>query len=142
MSHRLPARARLRRALTRRSRPGSRVGRPARLSLGVVKVALVGSIAAAGWGTSVEATSQSVSSPAPAADRAVHASGRLDRVLDAHDCSVTGFGDDSVPRSAVVRSASGHLRLVDFETGWRVYHRHDAARLIAVCHDAPPAERG
>ncbi|MCB0896110.1 MAG: hypothetical protein H6529_02845 [Nocardioides sp.] len=128
MSHRLPARA--------------------RVTLGAVKVALVGSIVAAAWGTSVETTSQSGFSGFSGSESGPGYSGysgypvddapdHLQQVLDAHDCSPTGFGDRSVPRSAVVRTATGRLRHVSFDAGWRVYHRHGAAQLVAVCHDAP-----
>ena len=121
MSHRLPARAR---------------------------VTLGASIVAAAWGTSVETTSQSGFSGFSGSESGPGYSGysgypvddapdHLQQVLDAHDCSPTGFGDRSVPRSAVVRTATGRLRHVSFDAGWRVYHRHGAAQLVAVCHDAP-----
>lgn len=61
------------------------------------------------------------------------------RLLDAHSCSTTGFGTEQQPQSAVVRSASGKLRFVDFDTGWRIYTARGPAALVAVCLDEPPA---
>ena len=54
-----------------------------------------------------------------------------------HDCSPTGFWRPQRAPPAVVRTATGWLRHVSFDAGWRVYHRHGAAQLVAVCHDAP-----
>ncbi len=68
---------------------------------------------------------------------ATHAAG-FERQLARHHCSTTGF-EEQEPVSALVRSARGALRFVDFETGWRVYTRHGAASLLAVCLDDPPA---
>ena len=112
----------------------SSVGRRARVTLSVVKLALIGSIVAVGWGASVDATA-----PTDYSGHAVTAqTGHLEHVLAAHRCSPTGFDDGTVPHSAVVRSASGHLRHVSFDAGWRVYHRHGAAELVAVCRDEAP----
>jgi hypothetical protein len=104
----------------------------------VVKLTLVGSIAVVGWAT------QSVADGAdpgydsgyagyPVDDQPDH----VQRVLDQHDCSVTGF-ESAEPVSAIVRSATGHLRFVPFETGWRVFARHGPATLVAVCLDDAP----
>lgn len=133
----------------------SRASRSARLALGVVKLCLVAAIVVTGWATATSAPSVPAAVPAtgsfaapsqaPGPDYADYPVTALPRhvrhLLTAHDCSTTGFADETVPRSAVVRSAAGHLRHVDFDTGWRVYHRHGAATLVAVCRDAvgPPA---
>lgn len=60
------------------------------------------------------------------------------RLLDEHDCSPAGFGGAAQPRSAVIRSGSGRLRFVDFDTGWEVFTRHGRAELVATCLDRPP----
>lgn len=120
----------------------------ARLALGAVKLTVLGSIVTVGW------ASQSMGAPGVASDAVAVPSvsdytgsagspvadrpARLQRMLDAHDCSVTGFDGDVQPTSAVVRSATGHLRFVSFDTGWRIYRRHGAAQLVAVCRDAAP----
>ena len=62
---------------------------------------------------------------------------RLQQAMDRHDCSTTGF-DGATPASALVRSADGRLRLVDFDRGWQVFTRHGSATLVAVCLDHPP----
>ncbi|HYF74863.1 MAG TPA: hypothetical protein VD864_18690 [Nocardioides sp.] len=118
MSHRLPA--------------------PARLACGGVKVAVIGTMVAlaisAGPGV---VAGQSGATPVDA-DQQSAADPVLARKLARHECSPTGFGTDRQPTSALVRSARGSLRLVDFDTGWRIYTRHGAATLVAVCLDEPP----
>jgi hypothetical protein len=109
--------------------------RPARTALVAVKVTVVGSIAVAGWATQT-------AGDAPAGGYAGYAvddqPSRVDKVLDRHDCSITGF-DSAQPLSAIVRSASGRLRFVPFDTGWQVFTRDGAAELVAVCLDEAPA---
>jgi hypothetical protein len=119
-----------------------RLTRAARITVTTVKVATVAAIAAAGTTTAPTAPATSVHAGLPSysgyavADRP----SPVDRMLDAHRCSVTGFDDASQPTSAVVRSSRGRLRFVDFATGWTVYIRHGAATLVAVCLDDPPAQ--
>jgi hypothetical protein len=112
-----------------------RLPRSARLALTAVKMTLIGSIAVAGWATQTAAD-------APAGGYAGYPVNdepdQVQRVLDAHECSVTGF-DDAQPLSAIVRSASGRLRFVAFDTGWRVFTHDGAAQLVAVCLDEAPA---
>ncbi|MFC7497057.1 MULTISPECIES: hypothetical protein [unclassified Nocardioides] len=65
-----------------------------------------------------------------------HRPAAVQQMIDRHRCSTSGFeGED--PASAIVRSLDGKLRLVSWEQGWRVYTRHGAASLVAVCLDAP-----
>jgi len=112
--------------------------RAMRYALTVIKLALVGAFFVLGWATQYDgaATSSGYAGYA-VADRPDH----LQRVLDAHDCSVTGFADRTTPSSALVRSAQGHLRFVSFETGWRIYTEHAAAALVAVCRDQAPGRQ-
>lgn len=115
-----------------------RLPRSARLALTAVKVTLVGTIGVVGWATqSVADGPSSGYAGYPVDDKPAH----VDRVLDRHDCSVTGFADGTQPVSAVVRSASGHLRFVPFETGWRVFTSHGAATLVGVCRDELPSRQ-
>jgi hypothetical protein len=111
--------------------------RSVRLTLTAAKGALVAAIAVAGLlgstGGSSPVGQQSqyvVDDPSP-----------VERLLARHDCSPSGFGSSAQPHSAIVRSPSGKLRHVDFETGWAVYTRHGAATLVAVCLDDPPGSR-
>jgi hypothetical protein len=53
------------------------------------------------------------------------------------DCSPDGFGDGSTPRSAIIRAEGGHLRVVSFDRGWRVYTGSRPHALVAVCLDPP-----
>ncbi len=55
------------------------------------------------------------------------------RLMRKYDCSTTGYGDSTVPRSAIVRSDAGKLRVVSFDKGWDVYTSDSPATLIAVC---------
>ena len=116
-----------------------RAPRPVRLAVRLARLGVLVTAAAVVW----------VTLPVPAGPKAGYAGppagprhSLVQRMLDAHDCSVTGFPEDVVPGSAVVRSATGRLHHVSFETGWRVYTRHGAAQLVAVCRDQPPTARG
>jgi hypothetical protein len=100
-----------------------------------VKVTLIGSIAVAGWATQTVADAPSGGYAGYAVD---DQPSRVARVLDRHDCSITGF-DSAQPLSAIVRSASGRLRFVPFDTGWRVFTHDGAAQLVGVCLDEAPA---
>jgi hypothetical protein len=59
------------------------------------------------------------------------------QLMQRFDCSPDGFGDGSTPRSAIVRSERGGLRVVSFERGWEIYTGERPHALVAVCH-APP----
>jgi hypothetical protein len=59
------------------------------------------------------------------------------RLMHRFDCSVTGYGDGSTPRSAIVRAASGRLRVVPFAEGWQVHVAEGPAELVAVCLRPP-----
>jgi hypothetical protein len=116
-----------------------RLPRPARLTLLSVKLGAVGAIIAAGLLCAPDTTGAQqpgvtgFSGPAVAGEPT-----RVDRLLDTHECSVSGFGESEQPVSAIVQSARGRLRFVDFETGWQVFTRHGDAKLVAVCLDEPP----
>jgi len=117
-----------------------RLPRPARLALLGVKVSAVGVIAAAGLLGAPDTTGAQQPGVTGFSGRAVDDEPtRLDRLLDAHECSVSGFGAEQQPVSAIVQSAQGRLRFVDFETGWAVFTRHGDAKLVAVCLAEPPA---
>jgi hypothetical protein len=102
-----------------------------------VKASLIGAIVVAGWATQTVASGPSGGYAGfPVDDQPSH----VERLLEKHDCSVTGF-EAAEPRSAIVRSATGHLRFTSFETGWRVFTAHGAARLVAVCLDEAPSRQ-
>jgi hypothetical protein len=115
-----------------------RLPRSARITLTTVKVAtaaVIGVVGLVNTPHDVPSAQQPGVTGYAVADRPSPA----DRMLDAHDCSVSGFADEQ-PVSAIVRAADGRLRFVDFETGWQVYTQHGAATLVAVCLDDPPAQ--
>ena len=60
----------------------------------------------------------------------------VQRAVDRHHCSTTGF-EKAIPVSALVRTGAGRLRLVSFDDGWRLYTRHGHTTLVAVCLDPP-----
>jgi len=62
-------------------------------------------------------------------------SGRVQRLIDRHDCSTTGFADAD-PVSALVRRPDGRLRLVAYERGLFTLAR--SGSVVAVCLDDPP----
>ena len=116
-----------------------RLPRSARLALVTVKLAMVGSIVAAGLAWQPAGPSGPGYAGYPAGRMLDDTPSRGGRRLDKHDGSVGGFAD-ATPLSAVVRTARGQLRHVSFDVGWEVYSRHGAAQLVAVCLDEPPAQ--
>lgn len=106
---------------------------PYRLALNAVKLTVAATIVALGCLDGDTTSSSAVPQPSYVGAE------RTYRLLEAHSCSTTGFDTSQQPLSAIVRSASGDLRFVDFDTGWRVYTRRGAAALVAVCLDDPPA---
>lgn len=110
----------------------------ARLARGAVDVAVVSLLAVLALGTAPQAAHRSGSTPVDAVQQSA-ADPTLARKLIRHECSPTGFGPERQPSSALVRSAGGSLRFVDFDTGWRIYTRHGAATIVAVCLDEPRA---
>jgi hypothetical protein len=126
-----------------------RLPRAARITISTVKVGAVVTIVAAGIAMAPSDSPASGSAGLPATSGYSGTSdfsslaveiqtAPAERMFDRHACSPTGFDDGSQPLSAVVRTARGALRFVDFETGWEVYTRHGAATLVAVCLDEPP----
>ena len=61
----------------------------------------------------------------------------VDRAMAAHECAYSGFGADTVPASALIRTAQGRVRQVSFEVGWDVFNGRRPGTLIAVCLDQP-----
>ena len=113
-----------------------RLPRAAQLALTGLKFAVAGTVMALGM---VPPAPPGTGDRGYVAQAVGDRTAQVSRLLDAHSCSTTGFGTERQPRSAVVRSASGRLRFVDFDTGWRVYTARGAATLVAVCLDEPPA---
>ena len=66
------------------------------------------------------------------------------RLLEANNCSTTGFAPDVIPTTAVIRDRVGRTRLVSFERGWAVFNRERPGELVAVClgRDKPAAAHG
>jgi hypothetical protein len=62
-------------------------------------------------------------------------SGQVQRLIDRHDCSTTGF-PDADPASALVRRPDGRLQLVAYERG--LFKLARAGSVVAVCLDDPP----
>ncbi len=112
-----------------------RLPRPARLALGLTKVAVIGSVATAGLAAQPAASSGPGYAGYPAGEAPTPAA----RLLVEHRCSAVGFAD-ATPLSAIVRTARGQLRHVSFDVGWEVYTRHGAAQLVAVCLAEAPAQ--
>ncbi|MDI6910491.1 hypothetical protein [Nocardioides sp.] len=65
---------------------------------------------------------------------------RAREAIDRHHCSPSGFGDGTIPASALIRTGTGDLLLVSFDRGWQVHQDEEsAAELVAVClEDLPP----
>ena len=65
----------------------------------------------------------------------------MQRLIDRHNCSTTGFGAAS-PVSALVRAGDGRLRLFAFDRGWQLFTSHGDTTLVALCLDSPPRASG
>lgn len=61
-----------------------------------------------------------------------YADARLERAMERHECSATGFGEDVIPRSALIQQ-EGEMERVSFDRGWAVYTGDEPGTLIAVC---------
>ena len=61
--------------------------------------------------------------------------GKVQRLIDRHDCSTRGFGA-AAPVSALVRGPDGRLRLVAYGRGLFALAR--VGDVLAVCLDDPP----
>jgi hypothetical protein len=61
--------------------------------------------------------------------RQVHAA------MKQHHCSTTGFGANSLPPTALIRTGHGRLRVVTFVEGWAVFSGERPGTLVAVCLD-------
>ena len=122
--------------MSHRSRRPSRPRVQARLAVGAVKIGVLATISGLAVGTAAQAGQTGAGDVLSSAQQPP---ARVMRLLERHHCSTSGFGPDKQPGSAIVRSAAGRLRFVDFDTGWRIYTRHGSATLVAVCLDKPPA---
>ena len=110
-----------------------RLPRPARLALGLTKVAAIGTIAVAALATQPATPSGPASSGPGYAGYPVHDAPTPEaRLLALHHCSPAGFAD-ATPLSAIVRTARGELQHVSFDVGWEVYTRRGVEKLVAVC---------
>ncbi len=52
-------------------------------------------------------------------------------------CSTDGFGQEEIPRSAIIRRAQGQVAVVSFDRGWEVFQDDGPESLIAVCLRPP-----
>jgi hypothetical protein len=58
---------------------------------------------------------------------------QVNRLLERHQCSLTGFDPGVVPATAVIRDRLGRTRLVSFDHGWAVFNGERPGELVAVC---------
>ena len=80
-----------------------------------------------------------VGDDAPALPSApVGADRSVDRAIERHQCSTTGFANEATPQSALVR-IDGRLRHVPFDRGWAVFTGDRAGALVALCLADPPS---
>lgn len=113
----------------------SRVPHPAlRRGVHVATCTLVGAlsflaVSAAGTTPDGVSAAQELSVPSPAAPAGEE---RLERLVERHDCSATGFGADVIPGSSLVLQDEV-IRHVSFDDGWAVYTGEQAGTLLAVC---------
>ena len=62
---------------------------------------------------------------------------RVQALMRRFECRTHGFDDHQVTRSAIIRRANGRIAVVGFDRGWRVFRRHGAGSLVAVCLRPP-----
>jgi|GEM_PF-2666325 len=82
-------------------------------------------VSAAGTTTEGMTAAQDVTDP-PAGEA------RLEKLIDRHDCSPTGFGADVIPGSSLVLQ-DNEVKHVSFDEGWAIYSGDEAGTLLAVC---------
>lgn len=63
----------------------------------------------------------------------------VERAMTSQRCSQHGFDESTVPASALIRTASGQVKVVSFARGWDVYQGRRPGQLIAVCLREKPA---
>ena len=66
---------------------------------------------------------------------------QLERLMDDHRCSTTGFADGSLPGAALLRTERGQLRVVGFARGWQAHEGLLPGTLVAVCLGTRATER-
>jgi hypothetical protein len=57
----------------------------------------------------------------------------IERAMTSQQCSQHGFDKATVPASALIRTATGRVKVVTFAHGWDVYQGRRPGQLIAVC---------
>lgn len=75
--------------------------------------------------------------PAVHAQQQTPVDAREQALMKRFHCSSEGFGKRQIPRSSIIRRADGHVAVVSFDRGWKVFKSHGAETLVAVCL-APP----
>ncbi|MBS43634.1 MAG: hypothetical protein CMH83_10835 [Nocardioides sp.] len=117
-----------------------RPSRTARLVVEGVKALTVVAISAVAVSTAASgaATGTSAASAPEPATAASALQAKVDRLMDQHTCSSTGFGPDVIPASALVLRAQ-RVTQVSFDDGWAVYTGDSPGTLLAVCRGALPS---
>ena len=109
-----------------------------RAALGALKLVALGGllslVVVGGVSTGASEDDDSAQSRSALNDRVV------ERAMAAHDCTDTSLVGDSLPESALIRTAAGRVRQVSFEFGWDVYNGRRPGTLIAVCLDDTEAD--
>ncbi|MEN8671776.1 hypothetical protein [Nocardioides sp.] len=100
---------------------------PAATAVKCAVVATFAFLAVSAAGTTTDGVSAAQDVTAPPAGQA-----RLDKLIDRHDCSPTGFGADVIPGSSLVLQ-DNKVKHVSFDEGWAVYTGDEAGTLLAVC---------
>lgn len=98
-------------------------------ALDLVKGAVLGAVITIGATAHVSAEPAAPAPPAPTVDRA------LEQLMADHRCTTTGFPDDSIPASTLLRNPDGQLRVVSFDRGWAALQGTAPGELVAVCLD-------
>lgn len=106
-----------------------RVARRWRLGVTLVKVGVGSAVVVTMLGSQLIDSS----SPSDAAAASDSVAARIDRLMAQQDCSYTGFGSDTIPATALLRTGTEEVKVVSFARGWAAYEGHKPGTLIAVC---------
>ncbi|MCW2843400.1 MAG: hypothetical protein JWN22_1316 [Nocardioides sp.] len=104
------------------------------LVLSTLRAAVLGALLSASVGVGLNAALTTD----PPNDERVQADGftrQVHAAMKQHHCSTTGFGANSLPPTALIRTGHGRLRVVTFVEGWEVYSGERPGTLVAVCLD-------
>lgn len=95
-----------------------------------------------GVGVGVGATAEQDGPKAEVAVAADSYTRVVQRIMDRHQCSTTGFAPETVPASALIRTNQGRLRVVSFDAGWSVFTGERPGSLVALClgQEPPPGK--